>query len=295
MADRSPDSMLSIAAVVATKGRAAELPRLLDSLQRQTAPVDSILVVDQNADDRLVPVLAAYPDLPLRHMRTAEVKGLNRNRNLGWREADAEVVIFPDDDCWYPEDFMERARGLFAETGADAICGRPTDLSGRTINGRFLNTPTWVDRQSVWFTQIEWAFLVRREALEKIDGFDDELGVGAGSRWGAGEMQDLSLKLLEHGYQEYYNPTLTAHHPEIVLSPDGGDWYKRVPAYGRGMGYVLARHGYGWATALKWTMRPLVAALIAFLQLDGWRARVKMRTAWSRLEGYVNRRRHKEG
>jgi glycosyltransferase involved in cell wall biosynthesis len=281
----------TIAAAVATKGRAADLNRLLQSLADQTYPVSSILIIDQNPDNRLVDIIAAFPALPIQHHRTPELVGVCRNRNFGWQQAQEDIIIFPDDDCWYPADFMAKAVELFERTGADIVCGRPTNTAGKSINGKFGNTTCWVDRKSVWFSQIEWAFLAKRDVLVATGGFDEQLGPGAGTPWGACEMQDISLKALALGYREYYDPALVAHHPEIVATPGAGNWYLRVTPYARGMGFVLAKHHYSLSSALVWSARPIAGALLNVIRFKFWLAGLGLKSAAARFHGYAMQRR----
>src|SRR5919197_5997586 len=64
--------------VVATLGRSDELARLLDSLERQTHQRFRLVVVDQNADDRVDAVLAGRDALEVLRLRSAP--GLSRAR-----------------------------------------------------------------------------------------------------------------------------------------------------------------------------------------------------------------------
>ncbi|HZH46110.1 MAG TPA: glycosyltransferase, partial [Roseococcus sp.] len=76
-----------ISLVVATMGRVAELRALLDSLLGAQGASFEVLLVDQNADARLDPVVAGYaPRLPLRHLRMT-VPHANAARNFGLRHA----------------------------------------------------------------------------------------------------------------------------------------------------------------------------------------------------------------
>jgi hypothetical protein len=55
--------MLSFSLIVATRGRTKELHRFFASLDTGPgAPYCECIVVDQNEDERLVPVLAAWED-----------------------------------------------------------------------------------------------------------------------------------------------------------------------------------------------------------------------------------------
>ena len=65
--------------IVATFGRTEEMRNLLLSLASQTEPDFEVVVVDQNSDERLVPILAAFAglDMPASSALTQE--------RLGWR------------------------------------------------------------------------------------------------------------------------------------------------------------------------------------------------------------------
>jgi glycosyltransferase involved in cell wall biosynthesis len=100
-----------ISLILATKDRTAELARFLRSLGRQTHAEHELIVVDQNPDDRLLPVLRAHPGMTIRRL-VAEA-GLSRARNLGLAAARGQVIAFPDDDCWYAPDLLQKVTGYF--------------------------------------------------------------------------------------------------------------------------------------------------------------------------------------
>jgi len=81
--------------VVATVGRTDELGRLLDSIAAQEYGPLRVVVVDQNDDERLAPILAGRA-LELEHVRSP--LGLARARNAGLEVLERDVVAFPDDD-----------------------------------------------------------------------------------------------------------------------------------------------------------------------------------------------------
>src|SRR2546427_827401 len=95
--------------VQATLGRTGELARFLRELDQQTYRSFELIVVDQNPDQRLAPILAPYESrFPVFHVRSE--KGLSRARNVGMRQIGGDVVAFPDDDCWYPPHLLEWVR-----------------------------------------------------------------------------------------------------------------------------------------------------------------------------------------
>jgi GT2 family glycosyltransferase len=277
--------------VVSTKGRVDELETLLASLKDQSFRDFDVLVVDQNPDQRLEPALAKDWGFAVRRLHRPGESGLSRGRNVGWRASDAEFVLFPDDDCWYPAGFLAYAAQRLAETGADVLCGRPTDVQGRTINGRFETRATRVGRNLVWTTQIEWLAVFRRSLLQTLDGYDPNLGVGAATPWQACEGQDIVLRALKAGAKCWYAPDLCGHHAELETSHPDAAMIRKGREYGRGMGYVLRLHDWGWGARLYWVARPLARAAYSLLRGNRLAARYAQQAAIGRLEGALGRTR----
>lgn len=256
------DPVVVVSMVVATLGRSSELGLLLASLAETRRHDFEVIVVDQNADDRLEPVLAAWRDrLRIVHVRSGEA-GVCRARNRGALQASGRWLLFPDDDCWYPPDLLARFEALDRRQPADFYCGRAVNAEGETIMGRFETAPTPILRGNVWTTLIEWMLFVRRDAFVEAGGFDENIGPGAGTPWGAYEVQDLVLRLLATGARGYYDPALTGHHPddrEVASSPDGA---RKMRFYGAGLGYVMRKHGYGFLDYLPHLLRPIAGIAV---------------------------------
>src|SRR5918992_619092 len=111
-----------------TMGRRKEPERFLASLTAQTFRNFELIVVDQNPDDRLAPVLKAYGDLyPILHLRTKR-EGASAVRNEGLEYSCSDMVAFPDDDCRYPPDLLEKVARFFdRHLEVDALTGRLVD------------------------------------------------------------------------------------------------------------------------------------------------------------------------
>ena len=278
---------MRISLIISTIGRSEELRKLFDSLVRQTLTPFEIIIVDQNVDHRLAFVINDYEELlPIRRIHTPGQLGVCRGRNIGWQSSSGELLLFPDDDCWYPVDFLERAVSILIETGADIVSGRSADETGRSINGRFENTPCWIDRKTVWTTQIEWTVLIDRVVLNVTGGFNETLGPGAGTPWGGNEIQDLSLKAMKAGFQQFYDPTLYAHHKSMLTQNPDKILRKKGRFYARGMGRVLRIHGYGIQHAVYWALRPLARITEAILLIRFKCALYQKEISIGRLEGY---------
>ncbi|MCB9946731.1 MAG: glycosyltransferase family 2 protein [Rhodospirillaceae bacterium] len=246
--------------VIATLGRSAELTRLLKSLDAQNMTDFEAVIVDQNRDDRVRQAIdAAGAGIRIVHLRST-VAGVCRNRNIGAQRAQGSWLLFPDDDCWYAPDFLDRVGALLARHQVDMLSGRPTDETGRTINGRFAQEAGPQTRVSVWVTLIEWLFAIRSDLFERVGGFDERIGPGAGTPYGSCEIQDLVLRCLQAGGRGYYDPGLTGHHPEWDLSNPTPRDLEKVHTYACGFGHALRKNGYGLGDLAYWLARPLVGA-----------------------------------
>jgi Glycosyl transferase family 2 len=191
--ERTPEFSL----IVTTKDRTSELAKLLRSLDCQRLRSFELIVSDQNADDRLLPVLAPFRQrFPLRHIRSSG--GASRGRNAGLPLATGRCVGFPDDDCWYPPDLLATVARLFRDhSDWHIVCGRSVDDAMRNTQGRWLDDVTQANRRNVLRIGIEYTIFARAAALAAAGPFDEALGVGAGTPWGSGEATDFLLSAIE--------------------------------------------------------------------------------------------------
>jgi ADP-heptose:LPS heptosyltransferase/glycosyltransferase involved in cell wall biosynthesis len=297
LSERNPSSLDAVDAlpprislVVSTVNRTVELKRLMDSLLGQEFKDFEILVVDQNHDDRIVPVLDEYRScLSITRIQTPARHGISSARNDGWRRVRGEVIVFPDDDCWYPPWFLRKGLERLDTTKAALVSGRFADESGRSINGRFANRVLLISRRSVWIAQAEAATFYRRDLLERLGGFDEELGIGSSSQWQAAEGPDFILRALNRGCACYFDPSLYGFHREYDLDDPTALMAKKGRMYGRGMGYVLRRHGYGVPGILHWASRPLITAFISMIRGRFHRAFYSLLVSVGRIEGWTGR------
>lgn len=124
--------------------------------------------------------------------------GASRARNIGLRHARGDVVLFTDDDCEVPADWVRRHLEAFNDAEVIASFGPvtgiryderhdPVALPARHRRGR----PPWVIGHSS-------NMAVRRTTLLAVGGFDERMGPGT-IRSVAGEDSDLIVRLLRTG------------------------------------------------------------------------------------------------
>jgi glycosyltransferase involved in cell wall biosynthesis len=272
--------------IMGTVDRISEVERFLASLKAQSHGDFELIVVDQNPDDRLVPLLRSYEDeLAITHIRERK-RGASRARNIGIEYASGDILAFPDDDCWYPPDLLEKVVQAFVHPPEiDGLTGRLTDSYGRSVMGRFDLRPGRIDESNVWARGIEATTFLRRSRVEGLR-FDESLGLGSGTMWGGGEVTDLLLRLLADGKLLYYYPDIIVGHPPFTTLHDA-EASRKAYYYGCGMGRVLRNHKTPLRLKAKWLIRPLGGAVLSITSLKPARALYYFNIFRGRLRGIL--------
>ncbi|MCZ6836379.1 MAG: glycosyltransferase [Planctomycetota bacterium] len=256
---------------MATVGRSSPIEVFLQSLQEQdivgTGARINLIIVDQNEDDRVREVIESFDDL-LPICVLASERGLSRARNIGLSKVEGDIVGFPDDDCWYSKGFLDGLVRWFAEhPEADGLSCRVTDEQGHHSAGGFMSKkPHWITKGTIWRSAVSPGLFVRKELIDRIGGFDEQLGVGAGTPWNSGEESDFVLRGLEAGGRFYYDPDRVVYHPRREMASSSGH-ITRAWSYGLGMGFVLRRHQYSFFVSVYYGLLMLGSALISLLRL----------------------------
>lgn len=280
-----PDPKPHFSLIVCTVGRSQALERLFESLQKQGEDDFEVILVDQNPEGYLDTLLQTRAkDLNLRVVRCE--KGLSRARNAGLRVARGDIVAFPDDDCWYPAGLLADVRSWFSEHPAIDVLTCPTrDADGAFSNGTFLPTSRNVRRGHVLYAGNSNGLFFRARAVAVTGFFDETLGAGSGTPFGAGEESDYLFRALAAGCNIRFERNLFTHHDQVerVLDEAG---LERAAFYARGFGRILRLHGFSLAYLLARSARSLVAAGLALA--TGRLALARMKWIWvcASLAGY---------
>lgn len=270
--------------IVATRGRDADVGVLLDSLLAQGRDDLEVIVVDQNGDDRLGPILARFADrLAVTHLRSARAHA-NHARNLGLRQARGAIVAFPDDDCILPPGVLDRVATAFADPTLAVLTGPAASPEGGLGSGRWRTDGGTITLANLWTSVIEFNLFLRRDLAQALGGFDERMGPG--TPWGSAEGNDLVARAIRAGHRALYDPDLRIIHPDKRLTPVA---VERARLYGAGLGVALRRHAPGIGVWLPFFIRPLGGIVLATLKRNHLQVAYYLATFRGRLAGFLAR------
>ena len=272
--------------MLATYGRTDDVARLLHSLGAQTSKSFELIVVDQNADDRLLPLvqLALGLGLGVHHVKM-DRPSLSGARNLGLKLARGEFVAFPDDDCWYEPDTVARAIGAFdtRPEWAAVIANWVEQSEGLATQPQQpeLSRLGWRRFRGGHASSI--SLFIRRSVYETIGGFDEQFGVG---RWyGSGEETDFVLRALDSGARIGRCQDIRVHHRFGVAAGGRPSPWAHTVSRARGTGALYIKHRLSWWTMVRGFVSPAVLPLVRGAGLRGVRHGLAL--SLGRLQGAV--------
>jgi mycofactocin system glycosyltransferase len=239
-----------VTAVIPVHPDASQLEMTLASL----GPVAGAIVVDDATGDPEVARLAAD------HAADPVVLDANGGpsvaRNAGWRLAATEVVAFIDPSCTAEPGWIDALLPHFDDPEVVAVAPRITTRvepalppllqayeRARPSLDRGAAESVVRPRSRVPFVPTT-ALLVRRDALDAVDGFDEALRVG--------EDVDLVWRLVERGGTVRYQPGVEVAHGSRTSARA---WLDQRRSYGRSAAALAARHERAVAplTVSAWT------------------------------------------
>jgi len=273
-----------VSLILSTLARVQEVERFLASAERQTYKDFEVLLIDQNGDHRLDPIVQAHPTLAIHHLRSAP--GLSVARNVGLRLACGEIIAIPDDDCWYPEELLTRVTAWFAahpEFGVLTTMKRSAE--NKPVGPKWLATARNGTRANVWRCSISSTIFMRKSVCDAVGDFNEHIGVGAASRYQSGEETDYLLRALERGFRMWYEPSLTVHHPPL----DSVERLEKTAyPFALGSGYVLRAHRYPLYLVSAELIRSFGGATVSLFRGDLTRAHLYLLRGTGQLVGYIS-------
>jgi GT2 family glycosyltransferase len=250
-----------------------------------------ITVVDQAPTPRCEPVIRDRVAAgTAEYVHSPDVRGLSRGRNRGMARLRGAVIAFPDDDCVYGEDVLESVRTMLLsdDRAPDGVSIRLTTPEGADTMLRWSHDREQISPSRVPYTVCSSGIFLRASTVRSTGWFDETLGTGSGTPFGAGEETDYVLRALEGGAVIAYEPSLTVVHGEWRDDADRDAVLAKVLRYNRGFGRVMRLHRQRRDFAY-WTVRSAAGVVVRALQGDRDGCRRQFAQLRGRLAGWFAR------
>ena len=196
-----------ISGVVPTYNSEETLGENIAALQRQSVPLDEIIVIDDGSTDQSSAIASGWN---CHLLKNSTNRGRGYSRNLGIKSSISDLVLFCDSSNVIPPDFAETAIRHFKDPLVSAVFGRIRNdkrlkdrfsrWRGRHLFREHLPHRTDVHRVNCLIT---YAVVLRKNAVEEVGNFDAKLAKC--------EDIDLGKKLTERGFKILSDPALCAY------------------------------------------------------------------------------------
>ncbi|WP_162596042.1 glycosyltransferase family A protein [Bacillus sp. CGMCC 1.16541] len=270
--------------ILCTVNRTDFLESFLECLCKQEYKDFELILVDQNLDDRVNKIVDSFKEYyKIKHIKSE--KGLSKARNIGLKHVEGDIIAFPDDDCIYSENMLEKINDFFNNYNYEILSIKMTNNvpGGRKVQH---NVPSQeVNRKNVMKLMASISMFYKRNVINKVGGFDERLGLGAKTIFQGGEDYDYPLRAMNKGFKIYYDNTIEVFHP---WDDKDIDQKKNLSekSYNGGAAemFLLNKHHYNFIFKLMRITRRIIIILYYIMRLDIYRAKL----SFSILKGMLS-------
>jgi GT2 family glycosyltransferase len=219
------------------------MQEFLDAAARISAdhPWELVIVDNGSTDDTPGVLSRARTTFPVPLRIVADpTPGVARARNRGWQAAKAPIVIFTNDDCYLPPDYVDRYAEAFEGderlgfVGGSVIRHLPSDAK----LGNVTRKDRWHVRPGMFLVPgalITANLAFRRDVLASIGGFDEIFAYGNGL---VGDDCDAVARVTAEGWHGLFEPEIVVRHHHGSRTPDQVKRVEDGYAAGRGAFYA---------------------------------------------------------
>jgi glycosyltransferase involved in cell wall biosynthesis len=191
-----------------------------------------LIVIDQNVDGKIDSIIETYKDrVSLEHVKV-NFNGVARAKDYGIQFAVGDIISFPDDDCVYEADVLEKVANEFERQPEIGILVAGSYDFTKTAFSIGVNSPapryfSQFNMMGVEFTQF---FCMTRIGRNEFY-LDHDFGIN--SKYCGAEGPELLYRLLRAKHKAFYTPAIKIYHANKDAFPVGGE---RMFKYSSGTG-----------------------------------------------------------
>lgn len=260
------------------------LERFLESLCRQTLNNFELIVVEQSTPPRSEELLCKYSDrLEVTFVKSK--KGLSLSRNVGAKLAKGNYLLFPDDDCWYDTDFFELLTDILNEKNYNILTFRAANSNNINIC-RFDSMSGLCDKYNIWRRVSSISLCISKSTFERLNGFDEKLGLGSGTLTSACEDIELPLRAIDNKIPVIYDCKIVSRH-DLPMQRSANLVVERARKHMYSVGFIYRKYKYPIIFVLYSVMKNLVAMFIYLLKVNPTMFKYHYFTFIGKLRGYL--------
>jgi len=166
---------VKISAIIPVRNEAQKLQKCIASLKSSLAPVYQIIVIDDASEPRIE---AGIFGKDISVIRLPKQRGPAYARNIGVKNADADIILFLDADVYVERDTIQKLEKIFKEQNEDAVVGVFDDFKKyRSFFSDYKNL--WMrytyerlaPRAALFYTSVA---AIKKELFLTAGGFDEQ-------------------------------------------------------------------------------------------------------------------------
>jgi glycosyltransferase involved in cell wall biosynthesis len=223
---------LKLSVIIPTYNRYAFLKKCLQSICNQTFSSEGyeIIVIDDGSTDDTESISKKFKNNKINfHFHRQENAGPAAARNLGVALSSGDILVFIDDDCVAPADFLRNIDYCFENySEADVCVGKIIPVfdniflrqTTKYLEKKYRKESNTIVSQATPKTELRTdCSAVKKECFVSVGGFDTKFKLPSG------EDVDLGFKLLERGFKILFTSKVVIYHHQR------SDFFKTVKRY----------------------------------------------------------------
>lgn len=168
---------MKISLIIPAYNEEKYINRCLSSAQKHLVDLCEIIVVDNNSTDSTVKIAESFSNVRVVH----EIdKGVTRARQRGFLEAKGDILAFVDSDTYLNDEWFEIIKKEFSNSSKIVCLSGPYVYYDVPIYQKILVWIYWnifarIAYLFVGYMVVGGNFAIRRDTLEKMNGFDTSI------------------------------------------------------------------------------------------------------------------------